>query len=126
MGTVSCVEDREAVNGVEYLHLQVVIAMGKTQTRRIPRAYRQNSAAHRFGGGEPLKVKAETLLPTLHRPKVITMLKMPFPLPDVEVDSLALRKREIGKVIPPAGDGHGAGLVVAAEEIEDVIRNTVI
>ncbi|KAL0575328.1 hypothetical protein V5O48_006644 [Marasmius crinis-equi] len=76
------------------------------------------------GKGEPLKVKVGTLSPTPHHPKVVAMLKVPFPLPDVEVDKLALRKREGGKVIPPAGDGHGAGLVLTAEEIKDVICST--
>ncbi|KAK1230991.1 hypothetical protein PQX77_005901 [Marasmius sp. AFHP31] len=77
------------------------------------------------GGGksEPLKVKAGTLSPTPHHPKVVAMLKVPFPLPDVEVDKLNLRKREVGKVIPPANTESG-GMVLTAEEIKDVICST--
>ncbi|KAL0057323.1 hypothetical protein AAF712_016040 [Marasmius tenuissimus] len=77
------------------------------------------------GGGKsgPVKVKAGTLSPTPHHPKVVAMLKVPFPLPDVEVDKLNLRKREVGKVIPPANPESG-GMVLTAEEIKDVICST--
>ncbi|KAL0564539.1 hypothetical protein V5O48_017506, partial [Marasmius crinis-equi] len=52
------------------------------------------------------------------------MLKVLFPLPDVGVNKPVLRKREVGRFIPPAGDEHGAGLVLTAEEIKDQMRST--
>ncbi|KAL0565662.1 hypothetical protein V5O48_016357 [Marasmius crinis-equi] len=58
------------------------------------------------------------------RLKVVAMLNVSFPSPDVGVDKSALRKREVGRFIPPAGDGHGAGLVLTAEEIKDQMRST--
>ncbi|KAF9262063.1 hypothetical protein L218DRAFT_960681 [Marasmius fiardii PR-910] len=73
---------------------------------------------------EPLKVKVGTLSPTPHHPKVVAMLKVPFPLPDVEVERMNLRKREIGKVVPPIDENDHKGLVLTAEEIKDVICST--
>ncbi|KAL0952641.1 hypothetical protein HGRIS_006886 [Hohenbuehelia grisea] len=43
--------------------------------------------------GQTLKLKLGTLSPTPHHPKVVAMLKVPFPLPDVEVDRMAVRRR---------------------------------
>lgn len=40
-----------------------------------------------------LRIKVGTLSPTPHHPKVVAMLKMPFPLPDVQVERLSLLKR---------------------------------
>ncbi|KAK7045367.1 hypothetical protein VNI00_007616 [Paramarasmius palmivorus] len=105
------------------------------------------------GGGDnhagtsgPIKVKAGTLSPTPHHPKVVAMLKVPFPLPDVEVEKMNVKKRE-GKertsMIPPTNTSPGSGkddvdfhrrartdslvspgLVVTAEEIKDVVCST--
>ena len=40
-----------------------------------------------------LRIKVGTLSPTPHHPKVVAMLKMPFPLPDVQVERLGVVKR---------------------------------
>ncbi|KAM6492971.1 hypothetical protein JOM56_011105 [Amanita muscaria] len=40
-----------------------------------------------------LKIKVGTLSPTPHHPKVVAMLKVPFPLPDVQVERLEAVKR---------------------------------
>ncbi|KIK98456.1 hypothetical protein PAXRUDRAFT_685114 [Paxillus rubicundulus Ve08.2h10] len=40
-----------------------------------------------------IRLKVATLAPTPHHPKVVGMLKMPFPLPDIEVERLAVRRR---------------------------------
>ena len=44
-----------------------------------------------------LRVKVGTLSPTPHHPKVVAMLKVPFPLPDVEVERMGVRKRSMGE-----------------------------
>ncbi|KDQ55972.1 hypothetical protein JAAARDRAFT_36763 [Jaapia argillacea MUCL 33604] len=103
------------------------------------------------GRGDEIKVKVAQLKPTPHHPKVVSMLKMPFPLPDIEVDRLRVRKRivtpagiarpapsESGDNIPKGG-GTGTrgvfgtantgakpseGLVLTAEEIKDVVSST--
>jgi hypothetical protein len=64
------------------------------------------------GGGEKevLKLKVGTLSPTPHHPKVVAMLKVPFPLPDVEVERLSIRRRGSGS-IPPHGDVNELGEV---------------
>jgi len=47
-----------------------------------------------------LRIKVGTLSPTPHHPKVVAMLKMPFPLPDVQVERLSvLRRRGLGEFL---------------------------
>ncbi|KAI0041662.1 hypothetical protein FA95DRAFT_1565147 [Auriscalpium vulgare] len=79
------------------------------------------------GGPQPIRLKVATFSPTPHHPKVVSLLKIPFPLPDIVVDQLAVRKRAVS----PQGiarpnwdtDAHG-GLVITAEEIKDVVSST--
>jgi hypothetical protein len=90
------------------------------------------------GGAERVRAKVASLSPTPHHPKVVAALKVPFPLPDVDVDAPALRPR----VLTPAGvarpalepqDSSESGarrarervpLVLTAEEIKDVVSAT--
>jgi hypothetical protein len=44
-----------------------------------------------------LRVKVGTLSPTPHHPKVVGMLKVPFPLPDIEVERMVMTKRSMGE-----------------------------
>ncbi|KAI6143477.1 hypothetical protein BKA82DRAFT_4360073 [Pisolithus tinctorius] len=79
-----------------------------------------------------------TLSPTPHHPKVVGLLKVPFPLPDIEVEQMAVRKRIVTAhgvsrttAETPAtsgatgGSGYG-GLVLTAEEIKDTISSTAL
>ena len=78
-----------------------------------------------------LKLKVGTLSPTPHHPKVVAMLKVPFPLPDVEVDRMGVVQR---KGFPPQQeqeleeDEEGRtpyyGLTLTAEEIKDIVCST--
>ncbi|KAF9450524.1 hypothetical protein P691DRAFT_758115 [Macrolepiota fuliginosa MF-IS2] len=108
------------------------------------------------GGGERevVKLKVGTLSPMPHHPKVVAMLKVPFPLPDIEVERLSVRRRipafapgqggvnEFGGVrqsfSTPRGPARGAesqrrsqddeykGLTLAAEEIKDIVCSTAL
>ncbi|KAF8900181.1 hypothetical protein CPB84DRAFT_1747619 [Gymnopilus junonius] len=99
-----------------------------------------------------LRVKVGTLSPTPHHPKVVAMLKVPFPLPDVEVERMGIVRRKgfpgpIGNPRPdsrggPGGVGGGpgyeregeaeddegrepyTGLTLTAEEIKDMVCST--
>ncbi|KAJ7756354.1 hypothetical protein B0H16DRAFT_1417400 [Mycena metata] len=72
---------------------------------------------------EVLRIKVGTLSPTPHHPKVVAMLKVPFPLPDVDVERMVVRKREMGQnAMMKPGPGHG--LMLTAEEIKDVVCST--
>lgn len=79
-----------------------------------------------------LRIKVGTLSPTPHHPKVVAMLKVPFPLPDVEVERMGVVKRRginIGGGVPPqipneAQDTPYDGLMLTAEEIKDVVCST--
>ncbi|KAF8890768.1 hypothetical protein BD779DRAFT_1516989 [Infundibulicybe gibba] len=74
------------------------------------------------GGSVPppiLRVKVGTLSPTPHHPKVVAMLKVPFPLPEVEVESMEV----VGKRAP---QNHPIlpTTRLTAEEIKDVVCST--
>jgi len=89
-------------------------------------------------GEKVLKLKVATLSPTPHHPKVVAMLKVPFPLPDIEVERLCLRRRlrevvpgqdnvnDTGLTPPDACDGNYDGLELAAEDIKDIICSTAL
>ena len=68
-----------------------------------------------------LRIKVGTVSPTPHHPKVVAMLKVPFPLPDIEVERMGVIKRH--GVIPPQNSTYN-GLVLTAEEIKDVVCST--
>ena len=68
-----------------------------------------------------LRIKVGTVSPTPHHPKVVAMLKVPFPLPDIEVERMGVIKRQ--GVIPPQNSTYN-GLVLTAEEIKDVVCST--
>lgn len=73
---------------------------------------------------QSLRLKVATLSPTPHHPKVVAMLKAPFPLPDVEIDRVIARKREVapnGAVIRSSPE---SGLELTAEEIKDIVSCT--
>lgn len=74
------------------------------------------------------RIKVGTLSPTPHHPKVVAMLKVPFPLPDVEVERMGIVRRK-GFPIPsgaqmalPEEPYHG--LTLTAEEIKDMVCST--
>lgn len=68
-----------------------------------------------------LRIKVGTVSPTPHHPKVVAMLKVPYPLPDIEVERMGVIKRQ--GVMPPQDSTYN-GLVLTAEEIKDVVCST--
>jgi len=66
-----------------------------------------------------LRIKVGTLSPTPHHPKVVAMLKVPFPLPDVEVEQMGVVWRKGFEEHEPY---HG--LMLTAEEIKDIVCST--
>lgn len=102
---------------------------------------------------QKIKLKVATVSPTPHHPKVVSLLKIPFPLPDIEVSSVNVRKRVVTPVgiarpadahSSPVGNGMGnlnmqsfslngnggkprdTGLVLTAEEIKDIVASTAL
>ncbi|KAG5651911.1 hypothetical protein H0H81_006962 [Sphagnurus paluster] len=71
-----------------------------------------------------VKVKVGTLSPTPHHPKVVAMLKVPFPLPDVEVETMGIVKRPVGPPNARPAPTQWEGLTLTAEEIKDVVCST--
>lgn len=74
-----------------------------------------------------IRVKVATLSPTPHHPKVVSMLKVPFPLPDIVVDQMKVRRRTLNAhgIARPSWIADGEdGLVLTAEEIKDVVSST--
>lgn len=58
-------------------------------------------------GSSTVRVKVAGVVPTPHHPKVVALLKVPFPLPDIEVEHVNVRKR----IITPAGVARPAPFV---------------
>ena len=102
---------------------------------------------------QQIKLKVATVSPTPHHPKVVSLLKIPFPLPDIDVSSVNVRKRVVtpvgiarpaGPLPPSPGGGVGnlnmqsfslngggskqrdTGLVLTAEEIKDIVASTAL
>ncbi|EIW76640.1 hypothetical protein CONPUDRAFT_129926 [Coniophora puteana RWD-64-598 SS2] len=73
-----------------------------------------------------LRLKVAMLSPTPHHPKVVSLLKVPFPLPDVEVDSLTVRKRTVTPQGVMRTVSDDVQLVLTAEEIKDTISTTAL
>ncbi|KAI0262714.1 hypothetical protein BC834DRAFT_1027892 [Gloeopeniophorella convolvens] len=85
----------------------------------------------RLGGGgdgaETVRVRVATFSPTPHHPKVVALLKVPFPLPDIVVDRMQVRRRAVsaqGIARPSWNTDAPDGLVLTAEEIKDVVSST--
>jgi hypothetical protein len=80
------------------------------------------------------RVRVATFSPTPHHPKVVALLKVPFPLPDIIVDRLQVCRRSVSpqgiarSSWNSANGGVGGdepdGLVLTAEEIKDVVSST--
>lgn len=78
------------------------------------------------------RVRVATFSPTPHHPKVVALLKVPFPLPDIIVDRLQVCRRTVSPqgVARPSWTNWGGGgdepdgLVLTAEEIKDVVSST--
>lgn len=80
----------------------------------------------------PTKLKVATLSPAPHHPKVVCQLQVPFPLPDVEVDSGSLKKRFLladgttRSTISPDRLSSPQMLTLTAEEIKDIVCCTAL
>ncbi|KAG2344695.1 hypothetical protein BDR05DRAFT_909701 [Suillus weaverae] len=73
-----------------------------------------------------VRLKVATLAPTPHHPKVVGLLKVPFPLPDIEVERLAVHRRAVtaqGVIRTASNSGE---LTLTAEEIKDSISSTAL
>jgi len=80
------------------------------------------------------RVRVATFSPTPHHPKVVALLKVPFPLPDIIVDQVQVCRRAVspqGIARPSWNVANGTdssdepeGLVLTAEEIKDVVSST--
>jgi len=101
--------------------------------------------ARKDSGEEVLKLKVGTLSPMPHHPKVVAMLKVPFPLPDVEIERLNLRRRVLGSIPGQGGvnelgetrlpsftpsesnqEDKRRGLELSAEELKDIVCSTAL
>lgn len=83
-----------------------------------------------------LRIKVGTLSPMPHHPKVVAMLKVPFPLPDVQVERMGVVKRDVRPIgmrsFSQAQDDENGdstkepyfGLTLTAEEIKDIVCST--
>ncbi|OBZ74681.1 hypothetical protein A0H81_05589 [Grifola frondosa] len=57
--------------------------------------------------GPSVRVKVAAVVPTPHHPKVVALLKVPFPLSDIDIEHVQVRKR----IVTPAGVARPAPYV---------------
>ncbi|KAI9457775.1 hypothetical protein BJY52DRAFT_1150076 [Lactarius psammicola] len=77
--------------------------------------------------GATVRVRVATFSPTPHHPKVVALLKVPFPLPDIIVDRMQVCRRAVsaqGIARPSWNPDALDGLVLTAEEIKDIVSST--
>ena len=80
----------------------------------------------RESGGATVRVRVATFSPTPHHPKVVALLKIPFPLPDIIVDRMQVCRRAVsaqGIARPSWNTDSPEGLVLTAE-IKDIVSST--
>ncbi|TFK96886.1 hypothetical protein BDV98DRAFT_575372 [Pterulicium gracile] len=80
--------------------LKVRRVQPKSSSKRPPATTADSSSKDSKDKDAVLRIKVGTLSPTPHHPKVVSMLKVPFPLPDIAVDAVEARRRDVG---PGAG-----------------------
>lgn len=73
-----------------------------------------------------VRLKVATLKPTPHHPKVVGLLKVPFPLPDIDVERLAVHRRMVAAQSVIRTASNSGELMLTAEEIKDSISSTVL
>ncbi|KAH7882774.1 hypothetical protein F5I97DRAFT_1984747 [Phlebopus sp. FC_14] len=73
-----------------------------------------------------MRLKVATLSPTPHHPKVVGLLKVPFPLPDIEVEQLVVRRRVVTAQGVSRSTSESGGLMLTAEEIKDTVSSTAL
>ncbi|KLO07039.1 hypothetical protein SCHPADRAFT_909857 [Schizopora paradoxa] len=99
-----------------------------TPMPKLPHRYSDGSTGSALkSSGALLRLKLGTLAPAPHHPKVVAQLKVPFPLPDVDVN----RATPIKRIVQPSGAISRApeidnmeGLFLTAEEIKDILCST--
>ena len=85
--------------------------------------HRQNGGGH----DSAVRLKVATLAPTPHHPKVVGLLKIPFPLPDIEVERLAIRRRHVtAQGISKTTSPKAGEFILTAEEIKDTVSSTAL
>ncbi|KAH9057112.1 hypothetical protein EDB83DRAFT_2224955 [Lactarius deliciosus] len=78
-------------------------------------------------GAATVRVRVATFSPTPHHPKVVALLKVPFPLPDIIIDRMQVCRRAVsaqGIARPSWNTDPPEGLVLTAEEIKDIVSST--
>lgn len=87
----------------------------------------QSPQHHQNGEQESnVRLKVATLAPTPHHPKVVGLLKIPFPLPDIEVEHLAVRRRHVTAQGISKTSSRAGEFILTAEEIKDTVSSTAL
>lgn len=82
------------------------------------------SASSSSASPRVLRIKVGTLSPTPHHPKLVGMLKAPFPLPDVELERMGVSPRPPGYITSRPPPSQWEGTTLTAEEIKDIVCST--
>jgi hypothetical protein len=82
-----------------------------------------NTSAEPRDENTPTRVKIASLHPAPHHPKIVAQLKVPYPLPDVDVHQGIVYRRK-GKRSEQENVRREQAYMLSAEEIKDVICTT--
>jgi hypothetical protein len=82
-----------------------------------------NLSAEPRDDGAPIRVKIASLHPAPHHPKVVAQLKVPYPLPDVDISQGVVYRRK-GKRTEHEAVRKEQDYMLSAEEIKDIICTT--
>ncbi|KAI0248946.1 hypothetical protein BJV78DRAFT_1347961 [Lactifluus subvellereus] len=102
----------------------IISRLGGTGTGTSPPSANNNGTGD---SSSVVRVRVATFSPTPHHPKVVALLKVPFPLPDIIVDRLQVCRRAVNAqgIARPSRDLDALdGLVLTAEEIKDIVSST--
>lgn len=102
----------------------VVSRLGSSGATALPSPGSPDSAG---SDDATVRVRVATFSPTPHHPKVVALLKVPFPLPDIIVDRMQVCRRAVsaqGIARPSWNTDSQDGLVLTAEEIKDIVSST--
>lgn len=99
-----------------------------TSTPKLPHRISEGSTGSELKTSSALlRLKLGTLAPAPHHPKVVAQLKVPFPLPDVDIN----RATPIKRIVLPSGaisrspeTENVEGLLLTAEEMKDILCAT--
>lgn len=106
-------------------HIRPATSSGRLENPRLerPLSMTSNLSAEPRDENTPVRVKIASLHPAPHHPKIVAQLKVPYPLPDIDVHQGIVYRRK-GKRSEKEAVRKEQAYMLSAEEIKDIICTT--